>query len=676
MVREYTLSNTGNIAAGSNSERYLTWTHEGTSQYVLENMQLQFVVGYSRTYKAYAYESVDGRATQRLNTDFVYAGAGTTVTVALDRAAWANRTGGSLTFKFYAPSSGTNSYRNIKVILTYRAVAEPSTITVETAIAGDPQTVRITNTDPDVYHTVTWSYGPDGYGLFRNILDEMDEIELNGNVELWNRPRVTAAAMIEAGYTEFEEGDYATLYSMTYTTHGDTFTALLSPIRADGAVFSPTAMDAYFKSITAGAQTTEAIIANDAQEKKLLMHVVSGEHIDHMEEVAIQAHELSAMWEETVDEYGAVTRTNVLANTITSGKQTYNAATRSPAWAVPAGSLTALFQASPNSAAVMGTVTVVTFTGDGTQVGTTTADAELLLPETETTKPAITATEMTGTPDTVAQHIAAVTGNQWVEEHTTATYSVTAAGYQGATITRIRVLTPDGSLTLSSGTGSAVVRTAGRYAVGLEVEDSRGFIRTVTEQWVLQEVQAYHQPIITSLQAIRCDSSGQETEDGGHVWVEASAVLADIAHTLTLRAAIREKGGSQIGTKAVMTGGTVILGGNLSEEITYVVTVEAEDEYGLTDEAEIEIGTGIITFSRLTGGKGVAFGKAAERYGVEIREEWPFFTHGQEILRLVVDIAHPPGSILETADAAFDPNTQWPWTVWGKLGSGKWARGV
>lgn len=526
MVREYTLSNTGTIAAGSYAERYLTWAHEGTSQYVLENMQLKFVISSSAGYHVTAFERISGVTVQQLNKSG-YPSAGSTVTVAMDSGAWSNRTGGSLTFRFYAPAKYTISYTSIKVILTYRAVAEPSTITVETAMAGEGQTVRITNTDPDVTHQVRWQYS----------------------------------------------------------------------------------------------------------------NASSGWSLD-------------------------------------SGVISYGASTRAPAWAVPAADMAALWAGNTETGKITGTVTVVTCTGDGTQVGTTTADAELLLPETETTKPAITAAGMSGTPDTVAQHIAAVTGNQWVEDHTTATYSVTAAGYQGATITRIRVLTPDGSLTLSSGTGSAVVRTAGRYAVGLEVEDSRGFIRTVTEQWVLQEVQAYHQPIITSLQAIRCDSSGQEAEDGGHVWVEASAVLADIAHTLTLRAAIREKGGSQIGTKAVMTGGTVILGGNLSEEITYVVTVEAEDEYGLTDEAEIEIGTGIITFSRLAGGKGVAFGKAAERYGVEIREEWPFFTHGQEILRLVVDMAHPPGSILETADAAFDPNTQWPWTVWGKLGSGKWARGV
>ena len=522
MVREYPLSNTGNIAAGGNSERNLTWTHEGTSQYELENMQLQFVVGYSRTYKAYAYEIVDGRATQRLNTDFVYAGAGTTVTVALDRAAWANRTGGTMTFKFYAPSSGTNSYRNIKVILTYRAVAEPSTITVQTAIAGDPQTVSISNTDPDVYHTVRWQY----------------------------------------------------------------------------------------------------------------------------------------------------------PGSIDSGVQTFGAANRSPAWAVPETSLPALFLASPNSATVTGTVTVATYRGDGTLVGSTDYSAVLTLPENDTTRPAIVdaGTSVSAQHDSIAAAIYAVTGNAYVQAHSKLAYEVEAEGYQGAGIEYIRILTPDGILQLTNGEGEHWIRSAGNYPITVEVQDTRGFTRVYASKWTISNVQAYSPPAVTSLQAIRCDSNGQAAEDGTYVWVEATAACAAISSTLTLTAAVTEQGSSTVLYSGTLTNGTAILGGGLSENKSYEITVTATDAFGLDNEAVIGIGTGIMTITRMRGGKGVAFGMMANRMGVEVRKDWPVYMHGQEILRLIMDLAHPPGSSMEAA-GDFDPNVLWPWTVWAKE-NGKWTRGV
>jgi len=69
----------------------------------------------------------------------------------------------------------------------------------------------------------------------------------------------------------------------------------------------------------------------------------------------------------------------------------------------------------------------------------------------------------------------------------------------------------------------------------------------------------------------------------------------------------------------------------------------------------------------MAGGKGVAFGKIAEHKGVEVAETWPLYTHGEEIMELIVNAAHPVNSTLSTLDVRFDPRAEWPWTYWNLL---------
>ncbi|MBR6863204.1 MAG: hypothetical protein IKM73_17990, partial [Acidaminococcaceae bacterium] len=67
-------------------------------------------------------------------------------------------------------------------------------------------------------------------------------------------------------------------------------------------------------------------------------------------------------------------------------------------------------------------------------------------------------------------------------------------------------------------------------------------------------------------------------------------------------------------------------------------------------------------------GTGIAFGKVCENDGaVEVRQDWDFYTHGQEIEHLLLDFAHPVGSVIESLSSTFNPNTLWPWTTWRQL---------
>lgn len=143
---------------------------------------------------------------------------------------------------------------------------------------------------------------------------QIDDLGLNGNVDLKNRPIVDAEAMHNAGYTEFD-GDYASLYSQTRTwvvteeveseEVETTFAIiLLTPIKQNGTVLSEAQVDAYLSGLYENCQTIEELIAADSN--GLIIHVLPDEQISEMDEIAEKAHELSAAWEETPDSVATI----------------------------------------------------------------------------------------------------------------------------------------------------------------------------------------------------------------------------------------------------------------------------------------------------------------------------------------------------------------------------------
>lgn len=180
-------------------------------------------------------------------------------------------------------------------------------------------------------------------GEFSAIGVRMDALGLNGNVDLSDRPRVSAETMHEAGYDEFPSGDYATLYSSTYEF--EECCLLVTPINQNGTVLSPTEMDDYVDALLDGS--VDQIKKND--ESHLVIHyvktnpagihqkvldiddgcnpseegyyeynstdkyyfptedisVVSGKsyYTSTLDDLADKAHDLSSDWEEAIDTY-------------------------------------------------------------------------------------------------------------------------------------------------------------------------------------------------------------------------------------------------------------------------------------------------------------------------------------------------------------------------------------
>ncbi len=141
----------------------------------------------------------------------------------------------------------------------------------------------------------------------------------------------------------------------------------------------------------------------------------------------------------------------------------------------------------------------------------------------------------------------------------------------------------------------------------------------------------------------------------------ASLAISSWAYSIT------RTGNTAVVASGSLTNGAGIMGGSLDKDSGYTITVTATDALGQTASASADIGTSLYTIHRMAGGKGVAFGQISQRYGVEVTAEWPLYTHGSEIMELLVDTAHPVGSVIQTLDDGFDPNALWPWTHWGRL---------
>lgn len=383
---------------------------------------------------------------------------------------------------------------------------------------------------------------------------------------------------------------------------------------------------------------------------------------------------------------------------VTSGVKHYTATQRAPSWAVPTASVEGLIRSQTASTIIAGTVTVTTYQPGGTVIGTTQWRANLIISQ-EQAGPDIAIDEASRTQD---EHTA--TRTDIVQHHTAVQINPLAMPLRyGATLRNIRYLTPDGEMiVIPTGTETGLSdygvsytpATAGSVTVRAVLTDSRGLTATAEIQL---DVTPCAPPVFTTLDAYRSDANGAANDEGSYIRVVTQVTVSALTTLRSVQARVlTADGSSEIVSYTALTddGGYLVatLAANLSPDDTCQVQLRAEDN--LRDESSqtsagqvshviIGVGTSIYTIHRMAGGKGVCFGQVASRYGVEICEQWPLYTHGQEILELLMDTAHPLGSVIRTADPDWDPNTAWPWTLWGRIGTETaggidltiWARG-
>lgn len=383
--------------------------------------------------------------------------------------------------------------------------------------------------------------------------------------------------------------------------------------------------------------------------------------------ITLQNTTLSQVQHKITWQYGSVTGTTTTAQ----GVQTSS-------WAVPSASIGTVCSANPSGTVVTGTAVIETYLGSdqtaSNLIGSTSIDTRLNIPEDSNTRPVSTSniviSKQSGSPNVQ---------NTYFQNFTDLTVTPSATTKYGATLVSCQVVVTNNntvvfsqSIPLSKQTTfDHVVWAAGTNTVNIVVTDSRGFTNSnqAGQNVVLA---AYSPPAISDVDVERYNLDTQQVDDEGtalKVTITASFDSTAGAASSDAYAAIVKEGSATVAQQSDIQ--NVLIVGDAthltSPERTYRVDVTITDGYNVSSSVSVDIGTSTYTIYRMAGGKGVAFGQAANKYGVEVNEDWPFYTHGKEIQEMLLDYAHPVGSVIQTLDANFDPNEQWPWTQWGKL---------
>ena len=160
---------------------------------------------------------------------------------------------------------------------------------------------------------------------------------------------------------------------------------------------------------------------------------------------------------------------------------------------------------------------------------------------------------------------------------------------------------------------SPVLNKSGTISVTATVVDTRGRTATKTGSFT---VYPYAPPVVTSVEAYRCNSNGTRNDaTGTYAYVKASFACSSVnGHnsisgcTLTLS----QVGGSYSVSRSLTSGtGVVVGGGSLGPDSVYRVTLAVTDAVGTTTNHVVDIPSAAYVMHIKKGGKAVGFGMAA-----------------------------------------------------------------
>ena len=282
-------------------------------------------------------------------------------------------------------------------------------------------------------------------------------------------------------------------------------------------------------------------------------------------------------------------------------------------------------EAIPNAAAGIGSCTVTTYSGS-TAVGSVSKNFTLLCPSfvaPTMEEPAVTRINNT-VPSAWGVYLQNVSGVKL--------QAVGAAGVYGSTIKAYRITcagyTADAASLLVN-----KIPQSGELAFTVTATDTRG--RSVTKTGEIT-VQPYTAPTVSGLTLFRCNSSGNRLETGTYV-----SVKADISYTvigenaLTVTCQVMDSG--VIYTESLLNSTPKVIG-PISTDRAYQIKISASDLFSSSERYSMISSTRYYMHFKKGGGRGVAFGKAAEHDNtVEISDDMDFMLMGKTMRDFVVE---------------------------------------
>ena len=335
----------------------------------------------------------------------------------------------------------------------------------------------------------------------------------------------------------------------------------------------------------------------------------------------------------------------------------------------------------PDAASGKGTLTCETYSGS-TLIGTKSVTFTASVPGSM--KPAVLSGWAAVSYDnsgTAAENMAA-----WVQGYSKAKAAFDASKVtcrQGAGVSKFSI-TYLGKTTEGNPCRTETISTTGA-TVRCTVTDSRGL--TAWEDFNIALLE-YAPPALVGADLFRSDGEGTAADGGAHIAGVARVRYSELGglNSVTLKGYWKSVGGGY-GAGETLTVGTVgLVTGDveISPDRSYVALLVLTDSLGNTARYEENIPTEKVAFHLKEGGKGAAFGKAAETEGVlELAEDWHLKLTGATDLNAAAEkiAVLDPGGVVRyrtkaelqgdlAADYIVSHGTSGIWTY------RKWASGV
>lgn len=335
----------------------------------------------------------------------------------------------------------------------------------------------------------------------------------------------------------------------------------------------------------------------------------------------------------------------------------------------------------PDAASGKGTLTCETYSGS-TLIGTKSVTFTVSVPGSM--KPTVLSGWAAVSYDnsgTAAENMAA-----WVQGYSKAKATFDASKVtcrQGAGVSKFSI-TYLGKTTEGNPCRTETISTTGA-TVRCTVTDSRGL--TAWEDFNIALLE-YAPPALVGADLFRSDGEGTAADGGAHIAGVARVRYSELGglNSVTLKGYWKSVGGGY-GAGETLTVGTVgLVTGDveISPDRSYVALLVLTDSLGNTARYEENIPTEKVTFHLKEGGKGAAFGKAAETEGVlELAEDWHLKLTGATDLNAAAEkiAVLDPGGVVRyrtkaelqgdlAADYIVSQGTSGIWTY------RKWASGV
>lgn len=283
-------------------------------------------------------------------------------------------------------------------------------------------------------------------------------------------------------------------------------------------------------------------------------------------------------------------------------------------WTVPK----TLMNSIPNSTSLSITISCYTYLGSEL-IGDTSLSFTAVVPTTTDCYPSISGIAWTKTSSEPAN---------WpmTQGITTGKLDMTGVvGAWGSTISTYS-LTFNGLSSTTSYLSVDNLASAGTFQAVAKVTDSRGRSYTKTVNF---SVTAYTKPQL-EVKVFRCDAQGNENATGEYLSVTASVEITNIANNSLKALYIQYKKSSDVSysNADLYDGVTVVI--SASSDYTWSWVVTAKDVVSEVTRGSFA-STGAVVLDILANGKGIAFGKVAEKEGFDIGINWPIMQQGQNI---------------------------------------------